>query len=134
MRKECIRDSLASTDWDAIAHAVQTLDHGVEAHNAKTRRLKVHVGLIRLLLAQKLRKFNEDNSIDLAFFISSWKSVRKLEMEYEANDIKKREYITLLKLLLNKLQKQKLRVKKTREIRDNFSKLKEVVENGHSII
>ena len=57
-----------------------------------------------------------------------------LEKEYDSVGISKKEFLSLLKVLLHKLNRQKLRVKKIGEMRDQFTKMKEVVENGHSPI
>lgn len=126
-----IRDSFAEVEWDSLAYTMKALSTGVEAKDAKSRRLRTKAGLVRMILYDKLRGFNGDDSIDLAFFIASVKTIRGMEREFDAHQIKRREFLIFLQLLLQKFQRQKLTVKKPRDMLAEFGRMKGVVENGH---
>ena len=133
MTSQCsIRDSFANTEWDSLAHTMNVMKVDIEAKNAKTRRLRTRVGIVRMILYNKLKQFNGDDSIELSFFIASFKTIQKMEKEFDANHIKKREFLIFLKLLFYKLEKQKLNVKKPLAMLAEFNRMKGVVENGHS--
>ena len=126
-----ISDSLASADWDLVAHALATLSNGVEPKNAATRRLRAQLGVIRIIMYEKIREWNGSNSIDLSFFIATFKTIQRMEKEFDAVGIKKRDFIIFLKLLLYRFEKQKLKVKKPLVTISEFGKMKGVVENEH---
>ncbi len=125
-----ISDSLESVDWEFLAHTLRTMHLGVEPKDAKTRRLRAELGIIRQILYEKIRGWN-GNSIDLSLFVATYKSIRKMEREFESLGIKKTEFLIFLELLLNKFGKQKLKVKKPHVTRSEFKKMKGVVEDGH---
>ena len=69
--------------------------------------------------------------MDMSFFIASFKTIKKIEREFDTRKVKKREFLIFLKLLFYKFQKQKLKVKKPLATIAEFKKMKGVVENGH---
>ncbi len=125
-----ISDSLADADWDSIAHILKTLGSGVEGKDAASRKLRAQLGMVRMLLYEEIKGWNGSNSIELSYFIASFKTIRTLEKELEKRGIKRNEFLTFLKLLFYKFEKQKLRVKKPLATLAEFKKMKGVVENG----
>jgi len=126
-----ISDTLANADWDTLAHMLRTLNSGIDANNVKTKRLRTKVGIVRIILCEKMQGFNGENSIDLQWFMGTFKTLRSMEREFDANAIKKREFLIFLKLLMYKFGKQKLIVKKPRDTLAEFGRMKGVVENGN---
>jgi hypothetical protein len=126
-----IRDSFAEVEWDSLAHTLKVLNTGVEAGDAGGRRLRTKAGLVRMILYDKLRGLNGDGSMDLSFFIASVKTIRGMEREFDAHQVKRREFLIFLQLLLQKFERQKLTVKKPRDMLAEFDRMKGVVENGH---
>jgi len=114
-----------------LAHTMNTLTTGVDANDAGSRRLRTKAGLVRMILCDKLRGLNGDNSIDLSFFIASVKTIRGMEKEFDAHQVKRREFVIFLQLLLLKFERQKLIAKKPRDMLAEFGRMKGVVENGH---
>jgi hypothetical protein len=129
-----IRDTLADADWDQLAYALKTVSSGVEGNDPASRRLRAKLGMIRMLMYEEIRGWNGSNSIELSYFIASFKTIQKVEKEFDARGIRKREFLIFLKLLFNKFSKQKIKVKKPLATINEFGKMKGVVENGHSPI
>jgi hypothetical protein len=129
-----IRDSLAAADWDQLARALRATGSGVEGNDAASKRLRAKVGMVRMLMCQEMEGWNGDNSIELSYFMASYKTIQRMEKDFDARGIKKREFLIFLKLLFNKFSKQKIKVKKPLATLGEFSKMKGVVENGHSPI
>jgi len=127
-----ISDSLISAEWDLVAHTLATLNNGVEPRNAETRRLRAQLGVIRVIMYEKIKQWNGDNSIDLSFFIASFKTIQRMEKEFDTMGIKKRDFLIFLKLLLGRFEKQKLKAKKPHATLSEFRKMKGVVENEDS--
>lgn len=127
-----MHDSFATAEWDSLAHTLRTLSSGVEDEGAAMMKLRAQTGLVRLILYEKMRQFNGDDSIDLSFFIASFKTIQKMETAFDANHIKKREFLVFLKLLLCKLERQKLSVKKPLAMLAEFDKMKGAVEDEYT--
>ena len=125
-----ISDSMADADWDALAYALKTIHGGVEGDDAGAKRLRAQLGMVRMLMYEEIRGWNGNNTIELSFFIASFKTIQKLEKEFEARGVKKREFLIFLKLLFYKFGKQKLMVKKPLAQIAEFKRMKGVVENG----
>ncbi|HSB47693.1 MAG TPA: hypothetical protein VLD37_06800 [Candidatus Bilamarchaeum sp.] len=127
-----ISDSLDAAEWEQLAHALKKIGHGIEGDDAASKRLKAQIGIIRMLMCQEISTWNGNNSIELSYFIASFKTIQKVQREFDARGIKKREFLIFLKLLFSKFGKQKLKVKKPLATLAEFSKMKNVVENGHT--
>ncbi len=134
MNNSNIRDTLANAEWEHLAHALKLVSSGVEGEDAASKRLRAKLGLVRMLMYQELKTWNGDSTIQLSFFIASFKTIEKLQKEFDSRGIKKREFLIFLKLLFYKFQKQKIIVKKPLAMISEFKKMKGVVENGHSPI
>jgi hypothetical protein len=126
---ESISDSLDDAEWELIAHTLREMDCGVEGKCAKTRRLRAKLGIIRQILTNEIGQWNGNKTIEGSVFVSSLKSIRKAEREFESLGIKKTEFIIFLGLLLSKFSRQKLLVKKLYAALSEFGKMKGVVED-----
>jgi hypothetical protein len=125
-----ISDSMAGADWDSLAHMLKTISCGVDGDDAAAKKLRAQLGMIRMLMYEEIRGWNGNNTIELSFFIASFKTIQMLQKEFDARGIKRREFLTFLKLLFYKFEKQKLKVKKPLATLAEFKKMKGVVENG----
>jgi hypothetical protein len=110
---------------------LKNIQSGVEGKDAQSRKLRTQLGIIRMLIYEKISSWNGNDSIDLSFFIASFKTIQKIEKEFDAHGIKKREFLIFLKMLFYKFKKQKLIVKKPLATIVEFKKMKGVVENGY---
>jgi hypothetical protein len=131
---DSISDSMAAAEWDALAFALKKVNMCVEGDDAGAKKLRAQLGMVRLLIYEEIKDWNGNNSIDLSFFIASYKTIQKLEKELEKRGVKKSEFLLFLKLLFYKFKKQKLMAVKPLEKQGEFKKMKEVVENGYGII
>jgi len=125
-----ISDSLIQADWEELAHALKTIENGVEGDDAEAKRLRAQLGVIRVLVYEKIRGWNGKNTIDLSFFIASFKTIQKVQKQFDERGVKKRQFLIFLKLLFYKFEKQKLIAKKPLATLAEFDKMKGVVENG----
>ena len=125
-----ISDSLANADWEDLAYALKTISHGIEGDDAAAKRLRAQIGMIRMLMYEEIRGWNGNNSIELSFFIASFKTIQTLQKEFDARGVRKREFLIFLKLLFYKFKKQRILVKKPLATLAEFKKMKGVVENG----
>ena len=125
-----ISDSFVQADWEELAYALKTIESGVEGDDAEAKRLRAQLGVVRVLMYEKIRGWNGEDSIDLSFFIASFKTIQKLQKEFDRKGVKKQEFLIFLRLLFYKFQKQKLIAKKPLATLAEFDKMKGVVENG----
>lgn len=129
-----ISDSLAAAEWDQLAHALKKMDSGIKGDDATSKRLRAQLGIIRMLMYEEIRGWNGHNTIDLSFFVASFKTIRKLETDFIKGGITKSEFLLFLKLLFYKFKKQKIIATKPLEKIGEFKKMKGVVENGYGLI
>ena len=127
--KDSISDSLVSADWDTIAHALMALHSGIKPKDAESRNMRAKLGLIKILMYENIRSWNGNSSIDLSFFIATYKTIKSLESEFEKKEIRNKELLIFLKLLLYKFEKLKLKAKKPLEVQAEFGKMKMVIED-----
>lgn len=132
MSKLSISDSLTAADWEQLAYALKKVSCGVEGDDPGAKRLRARLGMIRMLMYDEISTWNGNSSIDLSFFVASFKTIRSVQKEYDSRGIKKREFLIFLKLLFDKFQKQRLKVNKRMDTQAEFGRMKGVVENGRS--
>ncbi|MBU0591808.1 hypothetical protein KKF81_00290 [Candidatus Micrarchaeota archaeon] len=132
-QKYNISDSLVTAEWATLANMLTTLENGIEPNDATSRKLRAQLGVIRVIVYEKIRGWNGDRTIDGSFLIGMFKTMNTMEKEYEQKGVKKREFLIFLRLLLHKFKKQKMIVKKPFVTISEFGKMKEVIENenGH---
>lgn len=87
-----------------------------------------------MLMCEEIKEWNGNNTIELSFFMASFKTIQKLEKGFDEKGIKSSEFLTFLKLLFYKFEKQKLKVKKPIATLAEFRRMKGVVENGHNTL
>jgi hypothetical protein len=126
-----IQSTLANADWDELAHMLKTISTGVEGNDPASRRLRAKLGMIRMLMYEEIKGWNGSNSIELSYFIASFKTIQRVQKEFDARGAGKREFLIFLKLLFNKFEKQKIKVNKPLAKLAELEKMKGVVENGH---
>ena len=131
---ESINDSMANAEWEALAFAIRKVNMGISGNDAGAKRLRAHLGIVRMIMYNEIKEWNGNNTIDLAFFIASFKTIQKLENEFEKRGVKKNEFMLFLRLLFYKFKKQKITAVKPLEKIGEFKKMKGVVENGYSLI
>lgn len=134
MSLESISDSMAAAEWDSIAFALKKVNMKIDGNDAGAKKLRAQIGMIRMIMHDEIIEWNGNNTIDLSFFIASFKTIQKLEKEFEKRGIKKSEFLLFLKLLFYKFKKQKIQVVKPLEKIGEFKKMKGVVENGYGLI
>ncbi len=125
-----ISDSMADADWDSLAHMLKSIKSGVDGDDAAAKKLRAKLGMIRMLIYEEIRGWNGNNSMEMSYFIASFKTIRMMQKDLDARGIKKSELLMFLKLLFYKFEKQKLKVKKPLATLAEFKKMKGVVENG----
>ncbi len=119
--------SLENEDWETVINILINLDTGVNG-SRDTRKLKKKIGIVRQILYSHLSDMDGSNRIDLSFLIGAIKTIENLEREFDEHGVKGREFLIFFRLLIYKLEKQKLIVNKPMERRFELEKLKEVVE------
>ena len=128
-RSDSMNDILERADWEEIEYNLQNMESGIIGNSPRTRRLRTKLGIVRMLFCHKINRINGSNTIDGSFFIGIFKTLRQVENEFDAMEIKKREFLIFLKLLFHKLEKLKLKVRKPLAGVSEFKKMKGVIEN-----
>jgi hypothetical protein len=131
---DSISDSMASAEWDSLAFALKKVNMSVEGEDPGAKKLRAQLGMVRIIMYEEIKDWNGDNTIDLSFFMASYKTIQKLEKDLEKRGVAKSEFLLFLKLLFYKFKKQKLVAVKPLEKQGEFKKMKEVVENGYGLI
>jgi hypothetical protein len=127
-RKYSIRDSLLQADWQSIAQALNTIDTGIEGNGPSARKLRAQLGVIKVIMCENMRTWNGNSTIDASLLIATYKTIQRMEAEFNSRGIENRQFLIFLKLLLQKFEQQKLKVKKPFVLINEFGKMKGVVE------
>ncbi|MBD3209753.1 hypothetical protein GF318_00025 [Candidatus Micrarchaeota archaeon] len=125
-----ISNSLLRADWDSLANLLYSVENGIEGNDPQSIKLRARLGVVRIIIYENLKTWNGNNTIDASFLIASYKTIKKLEKEYDSRGIKNRQFLILLRLLLTKFEQQKLIAKKPLAAIAEFGKMKEVVGHG----
>jgi len=132
--KGSIRDILAGSDWESLAEVLRKLDYGVKGQSAEAMKLRAQLGLVKILMHGELSRWNGDGAIDLTYLMASYKCIKRLEGEAEKAGVRRSEFRLFLKLIRDKFMGQKIRAKKRMAMLGELERMKEVVENGNSIV
>ena len=125
-----IFDGLDSVEWEFLSDTLRSTKCGIEPKDAKTRRIRTELGFLRIILSEEIRSWNGSREIDVSLFVGSFKAIKRIEQECESIGIKKTEFLMFLELLLNRFEKQKLKVKKPFATISEFRRMKGVMEYG----
>lgn len=129
-----VSDSFANAEWDSLAYTLTKLESGIEGDDAASKRLKAQLGMVRMLMYEEIRGWNGSGTIELSYFIASFKTVKRMEKEFAALGIENSQILTFFRLLLYKFEKQKIKVKKPLALMAEFRRMKRVVENGRATL
>ncbi len=130
--KTTIREIVASADWGSLVVMIKKLSIKFKT-DAKSKKLKSKFGITKLILITHFSQFNGHNEIDLGFYVGAVKTLKDIIAEIDKDQNRKSEETIFLSLLIEKLNNQKLTVKKTKERIDEFGKHKGVLNDDNSL-
>jgi len=133
MQESGLTQLVENESWDSLAKMLISMPVDFGNGDAKGRKVRKQMEALKHALYTQMMSFNGNQSIETSFFVASVKAFAGIEKRLETNGVKNSQFVMFLKLILGKIKKQKLLVKKPREVRNEFSKMKEVVENADSI-
>lgn len=133
MQNSSLSQMIENENWDTLACMLNSMQIDLGKEDGKLKKLRKEMEVVKHVLYEQLRSLNGNNTIDMAFFVGTVKTVSKIEKGLEAHDISNNEFLLFLKLLLGKLKKQRLDVKKPLEMQKEFGKMKGAVENADSL-
>jgi hypothetical protein len=130
-------ETIESEGWDYVARTLIAfpidIPLGVEPENVKLMRLRKELEVMKHALYGQLMTLNGSGEIDASFLIGTTKAVSRIELGLEKQGIKNLGFVLLLKLLLKRMRKQRLLVEKPMEKRNEFGRMKRVVEHADSL-
>ena len=133
MQESGLTQLVENESWDSLAKKLISLPVDFDNGDAKGRKVRKQMEALKHALYTQMMSFNGNQSIETSFFVASVKAFSGIEKRLETNGKKNSQFVMFLKLILGKIKKQKLLVKKPLEVRNEFSKMKEVVEDAESI-
>jgi hypothetical protein len=86
--------------------------------------------LVKHILYGQLRSLNGTESVDISLVVGTIKTVGRIEKGLASNGIRNNEFTLFLRLVLDKLKKQRLLAKKPLEMQKEFGLMKGVVEHA----
>jgi len=133
MQESGLTQLVENESWDSLAKMLISLPVDFDNGDAKGRKVRKQMEALKHALYTQMMSFNGNQSVETSFFVASVKAFSGIEKKLEANGVKNSQFVMFLKLILGKIKKQKLLIKKPLEVRNEFSKMKEVVEDADSI-
>ncbi len=129
-----ISDSLITAEWEDLAHVLRNVSFSIEGNGPEARKLRAQLGIVKMLIHGDLLRWNGNHEIELAYLVGALKLVKKLEHEFEAKNVKKKEFLIFLQLLVEKFKRQKIKAKKRMAVLVELERMKGVVESGNNIV
>ncbi len=131
--KTTIRETVASADWATLVIMIRKLELRVSNTDPKSKKIKSKFGITKLMLISHFSQFNGHNEIDLGFYVGAVKTLKDIIGEIDKHKKGKSEETIFLSLIIEKLNTQKLTVKKTKERIEEFGKHKGVLKDDSSL-
>ncbi len=124
---------VAEESWESLARLAMTFTIEFEQESKETKKLKKEMSVVKHVLREHLT--NPEYSgrfVNGTFFITLTRYIGKLEIAIDKHGSKQTDLLIFLKALLNRIKTEKISVQKPIERLDEFKKMTDVVENGHS--
>ncbi len=112
---------LVSEDWASLS----VLLAKINLSNIKNKILRKKLQFIKNTLYLQMNNFNGSNRIEASFLIGALKTLLSIEKEFNGTS---HDFLIFYKMVVNKLECQKLVVNKTMEKRLEFKKMKSIME------
>ncbi len=120
-------------DWDLISSRMIAFQIEFEEDTVETQKLKRYLGAIKQSMHHNIENLRKDGTVDAAFLVGAIKTIEKTEKIFEKQNIRKTDFLLLLRLILDKLKKERLITSKPMEKQMEFKKLKGATENDRVI-
>jgi len=133
MQPSSLPHAVETESWEHVAQMLMSFPVEIEGDGREVRRLRKELCIIKHALYGEFMAYNGNQTIDASFFVGAFKAVSRIEGGLEAQGIKNQGFVMFLKLLFQRLRKQKLVVKKPMQIQNEFGRMKRVVENASTI-
>jgi len=133
MQDSGLTQLVENESWDSLAKMLIGMPVEFGNGDAKGRKVKKQMEALKHALYTQMMSFNGNRSVETSFFVASVKAFSGIEKKLETNGVKNSQFVMFLKLIMGKIRKQKLLIKKPLEVRNEFSKMKEVIEDDSSI-
>ena len=122
-----------SEGWDFLASKLISMTISLGNEDKELLRLRKEMELMRHVMHRQLMEFNGNNSIETSLYVGTVKAVSRIERSLAKKGITSNEFIMFMKMLLGRMKKQKLLVRKPLETRQEFGKMKKVIEDADSL-
>lgn len=132
--KQRLSQAITKEKWEVIATALISTDTGIRENGRSTKKLRTKAEFVKKIFSNYLKNPEKNGKLDASYLVGATKTIEKLEREYEKHKIKENEFLVLLRLILYKFRQEKLTVKKQMEMRSEFQKMKEAVENENKTL
>jgi hypothetical protein len=133
MSKHSPSHLIDNESWDSLATKLISIPISIGNEDKELLRLRKEMELIKHVMHEQLVSFNGNNTIDTAVFVGAIKSIDRIEKCLDKRGIKNNEFMIFLRMVLEKMKKQRLVVKKPLEMQKEFGKMKGVVEDADSV-
>ena len=133
MSKHSQSHFIDNESWDSLAAKLISIPISIGSEDKELLRLRKEMEVIKHVMHEQLISFNGNNTIDTAVLVGAHKSIDRIEKNLDKRGIKNNEFMIFLRMLLEKMKKQRLVVKKPLEMQKEFGKMKGVVEDADSV-
>ena len=129
MEETSLPNIVEHESWGSLAHLTMKFKLELDMHNPKTKKVKKELEFVRHLIADHLKKIDNDEMYPTAaFYVQISKTVQRAELALQNNGVKNKDFLLFLKLILHKLKKEKLVVYKHKERQEELDYMKGLLE------
>ncbi len=127
-----MQKQIENESWEYIAHLAHSFHIELDSDDNGAKRLKKELCFVKHILHEHLCNPDRiENFLTTSLFVKMVETIDKFEKSFEKKNIKRTEFISFLKAVLNKIKKERLRAEKPLERKVEFKKMKYISENGH---
>ena len=120
--------AISREDWSSVKHLLFAMDVGFGVNGGTTGILKKKVEATKRVFYGQMDISDSTGKVDALFLIRASKLIKSLEEEYDKNGVEDKKLIFLFKLILYKFRQMKISIRKSYNVFNEFSKMKEVIE------
>lgn len=115
---------IENESWSSLAQMAVSFKITIKENGYEGRRLKKEIEMLKRVIHEQLKGYDNGVSVPSSFFIGMVKTIRNVESSFERAAVADKAFIYFLKALLHKAKKERIIATKPFERKFEFERLK----------
>jgi len=124
---ELLKHRFEGESWDAIAQMAMGFQIELSREDPQTAKIRKELAMIKHILHENMKSPDSAQKFaNAAFFVRMYKTLQRLEKEFDKHGLERAEFLMFLEAVLHKIRNERLIVQKPLERKNEFKRLKDV--------